>query len=111
MYAFTLSDTNSFDSDSNESYDGKGNFSAFMIISLVESLDDLSVLLEELGEHTELESMGIVKKSDDKKDERIVRLQETYNSLLEKTSEYVKVAKVAIKKMKRAKQDCKSLLV
>ena len=38
-------------------------------------------------------------------------LQETYNSLLEKTGEYEKVAKIAIKKMKRAKQDYKSLLV
>ena len=38
-------------------------------------------------------------------------LQETYNSLLEKTGEYAKVAKVAIKKMKRAEQDYKSLLV
>ena len=42
---------------------------------------------------------------------RTKRLQETYNSLLEKTGEYVKVAKAAIRKMKRAKQDYKSLLV
>ena len=47
----------------------------------------------ELDEHTELESMGIVEESDDAKDERTVGLQETYNSLLEKTSEYAKVAK------------------
>ena len=38
-------------------------------------------------------------------------LQETYNSLLEKTGEYAKVAKAAIKKMKRAKEDYRSLLV
>ncbi|KAL0013743.1 hypothetical protein SO802_000812 [Lithocarpus litseifolius] len=43
------------------------------------------MLMEELGEHTELESMGIVEESDDEKDERTVGLQETYNSLLEKT--------------------------
>ena len=36
---------------------------------------------------------------------------ETYNSLIEKTNEYAKVAKAAIKKMKRAEQDYKSLLV
>ena len=42
---------------------------------------------------------------------RTKRLQETYNSLLEKTGEYVKVAKAAIRKMKRAEQDRKSLLV
>ena len=49
--------------------------------------------------------------SDDEEDERTVGLQKTYNSLLEKTGEYAKVAKVAIKKMKRAEQDYKSLLV
>ena len=38
-------------------------------------------------------------------------MQETYNSLLEKTGEYVKVAKATIRKMKRAEQDRKSLLV
>ena len=38
-------------------------------------------------------------------------LQETYNSLLEKTGEYAKVAKAAIKKMKRAEEDYKSLLM
>ena len=38
-------------------------------------------------------------------------LQETYNFLFEKTSEYAKVAKAAIKKMKRAEEDYRSLLV
>ena len=71
----------------------------------------MSVLVEELDEHTELESMGIVEESDDKEDEGTVRLQETYNSLLEKAGEYVKVAKVAIKKMKRAEEDYRNLLV
>ena len=65
----------------------------------------------ELDEHTELESMGIVEESDDAKDERTVGLQETNNSLLEKTSEYAKVAKATIKKIKRAEQNYKCLLV
>ena len=82
-----------------------------MTIAHMESSDDLSVLVEEFGEHTELESMEIVKEFDDEEDERTVGLQETYNSLLEKTGEYVKVANVAIKKMQRAEQDYKSLLV
>ena len=38
-------------------------------------------------------------------------LQETYNSLLEKTDEYAKVAKATIKKMKRVVEDYRSLLV
>ena len=77
----------------------------------MQSLDDLSVLVEELDEHTELESMGIVEESDDKEDEGTVGLQETYNSLLEKVDEYAKVANAAIKKMKRAEEDYRNLLV
>ena len=34
-----------------------------------------------------------------------------HNSLIEKTGEYAKVAKAAIKKMKRAEEDYRSLLV
>ena len=54
MYATTLSDLDSSKSDSDESCDGEGNFSTFMTIAHVESSNDLSVLVEELGEHTEL---------------------------------------------------------
>ena len=111
IYATTLSDSDSSKSNSDESCDGKGNFSAFMTIAYEESLDDLSVLVEDLGEHTELESIGIVEESNDEEDEEIMGLQETYNSLLEKTSEYAKVARAAIKKMKRAEEDYKSLLL
>ena len=81
-----------------------------MTIAHVESSNDLSVLIEELGEQTELESIGLVEESDDEEDEGTVGLQETYNSLLEKTGEYAKVANATIKKMKRAKEDYKSLL-
>ena len=90
MYATTLSDSDSSKSDSDESCDGEGNFSTFMTIAHVESSDDLSVLVEELGKHIELESSGIVEESDDEKDRGTVGLQETYNSLIEKTSEYAK---------------------
>ena len=110
-YATTLSDSDSSSSDSDESCDGEGNFSAFMTVAHVESSDDLSVLVEELGEHTELESIGIVEESDDEEDDGTVGLQENYNSLLEKTSEYAKVANTTIKKMKRIEEDYRSLLV
>ena len=100
VYATTLSDLDSSKSDSGESCDGEGNFSAFMTIAHVESSDDLSVLVEEIGKHTELESIGIVEESDDEEDEGIMGLQETYNSLLKKADENAKVAKAAIKKMK-----------
>ena len=45
------------------------------------------------------------------KNEDIVSLQENYNSLLEKSREYARVAKAAVKKMKKAKEDYRSLLV
>ena len=82
-----------------------------MTIAHFKSSDDLSLIVEELGEHTDKESMGVVEESNVEDDERIVGLQETYNSLLEKSGEYARVAKAAIKKMKRAEQDYRSLLV
>ena len=111
VYATTLCDTDSSNSNSEESCDGEGNYSAFMVVAFVQSSNDLSLLVEELGEHTEVELTRIVEEFDDEKDEGTMGLQESYNTLLEKTSEYARVAKVAIKKMKRAKQDYKSHLV
>ncbi|XP_065617094.1 uncharacterized protein LOC136062210 [Quercus suber] len=69
VYATTLSDSNSSKSDSKESCDGEGNYSAFMTIAYVESLDDLGSLVKELGEHSDLESIGIVDESKAEEDE------------------------------------------
>ena len=55
--------------------------------------------------------MGIVEEFNVEDDEITVGLQETYNSLLEKSGEYARVAKAAIKMMKRAEEDYGSLLV
>ena len=82
-----------------------------MTIAHVESSNDLSLLVEELGEHTELELIGTVEESNDEEDEGIVGLQVIYNSLLKKTGEYAKVAKAAIKKIKKEEEDYRSLLV
>ena len=96
VYATTLSDTDSSNSNSEESCEGEGNYSTYMTIAPVQSSDDLSLLVEEFGEHTEVESIGIVEESDDEKDKGTMGLQESYNTLLEKTSEYARVAKTAI---------------
>ena len=85
MYATTLSDLDSSNSDSDESYDGEGNYSAFMAIAHVESSEDLNLLVQELGEHSDEESIGIVEESDVEEDEKASFLQENYNSLLEKS--------------------------
>ena len=55
--------------------------------------------------------MGVVEKSDAEKDESTAGLQENYNSLLEKSGEYARVATAAMKKMKKAEEDYRSLLV
>ena len=76
-----------------------------MTIAPMDSLDDLSTLVEKLDKHTKVESMGVGEESDDEDEECIYKgpkgLQETYNSLLEKTREYARVNKAAIRKMKR----------
>ena len=86
-----------------------------MTIAPVDSSKDLNALVEEFSEHTEVESIGVGEKSDNEDEECVYEgtkgLQETYNSLLEKTGEYARVAKAVIRKMKRAEQDYKSLLV
>ena len=111
VYATTLSDLDSSNSNSEERCDGEGNYSTFMTIAHVESTDDLSKLVEELGEHSDEESMGVVEESDDEDDEKSDGLQENYNSLGEKLGEYARVTKAAVKKMKKAGEDYRSLLV
>ena len=110
VYATTLNDSDSSNSNSDESCDEEGNYSAFMTIAHVESSEDLNLLVQELGEHSDEESIEIVEESDVEEDENATYLQENYNSLLEKTGKYARVAKAAMKKMKKAKEDYRSLL-
>lgn len=86
VFTTTLSDLDGSNSNSEESYDREGNYSTFMTIAPVDSSEDLRLLVEELAEHTKVESMGIREESD-AKDEGTKELQESYNSLLEKTEE------------------------
>ena len=110
-YATTLSDSDSSTVDSEDNCDEKGNFSAFMTIAHVESSEDLNLFVQELGEHSDEEFMGIVEESDAEKDEDTVGLQENYNSFLEKSGKYARVDKAAMKKMKKAEEDYRSLLM
>ena len=111
VYATTLSDLDSFTSDSKDSYDEEGNFSAFMTVAHGESSEDLNLLIEELREHSDEEFMGIVEELDADEDEDTSGLRKNYNSLLEKSGEYARVAKATVKKMKKAEEDYRSLLV
>ena len=110
-YATTLSDFDSSNSDFEESCDGEGNYFAFMTIAHIESSKDLNLLIQELRDHSDEESMGVVEESDTKEDESAADFQENYNSLLEKSGEYIRVAKTAVKKMKKTEEEYKSLLV
>ena len=110
-YATTLSDSDSSTSDSEDSCDEEGNFSAFMSIAHVESLEDLNLLMQELEEHSDEEFMGIVEDSNPEEDEDTAGLQENYNSLLEKSGKYARMAKGTVKKMKKSEEDYRSLLV
>ena len=67
--------------------------------------------MQELGEYSDEEFMGIVEESDVEEDENAACLQENYNSLLEKSGEYARVAKATVKKMKKAEEDYRSLLM
>ena len=89
-YATTLSDSDFSTSDLEDSYDEEGNFSAFMTIAHVESLEDLNLLMQELEEHSDEEFMGIVEDSNPEEDEDTAGLQENNNSLLEKSGEYAR---------------------
>ena len=55
--------------------------------------------------------MGVVEESDAEEDESTTNLQENYNSFLEKLGEYTRVAKAAVRKMKKVEEDYKSLLI
>ena len=111
VYATTLSESDSSNSDSEESCDKEGNYSTFMTIAHVESSDELNLLVQELGEHSDEESLGVVEESNAEEDESKANLQRNYNSLLDKSSEYTRVAKAAVKKMKKAEEDYNSLLI
>ena len=74
VYATTLSDSDSSNSDFEDSCDKEGNFLAFMTIAHVESSEDLNLLVQELGEHSDEESMGIVEESDVEEDESLAGL-------------------------------------
>lgn len=112
--ATALSDSDSSNSNSEESCDGDGNYFAFMVITSVDSNEDLKALKEDLGEHTDVETIDDGEVSKEEKEylyEGNKKLQESYNALLEKSGDYAKVAKVAMRKMKKAEEDYKSILV
>ena len=101
VFATTLSDSNNSNLDTEGECDSEGNYRAFMTIAFVDSKDDLSNLVDELGNIFEDEEIEESEDEDVCQNEGENNLQEAYNSLLEDCGKYAKVANLAVKKMKK----------
>ena len=77
----------------------------------VDSKDDLSNLVEELGNISKDEEIEESEDEDVCQNEGENNLQEAYDSLLEYCGKYAKVANLAVKKMKKIKEEHKGILV
>ena len=58
------------------------------ILILKRAVMDLNLLVQELGDHSDEESIEVVEEFDVEEDENTASLQENYNSLLEKSGVY-----------------------
>ena len=72
-----------------------------MAITMVDSRDELSNLVDELGVHSKGEEVEDSEDEDVCLNEGEKNLQEVYDALLEDCDKYAKVAKNAVKKMKK----------
>ena len=105
LFATTLSDSDSSNLDTKSECDSEGNYKAFMTIASVDSKNDLSNLVDELGDLSEDEE---VEESEDEnvyQNEGETNLQKAYDSMLEDCGKYAKVANLAVKKMKRVEEE------
>ena len=83
MFTTTLSDSDSLNSDMEGECDSEGNYQAFMTIASVNSKNDLSKLVDELGDLSEDEEIEESEDEDMCQNEGEINLQEAYDSLLE----------------------------
>ena len=82
-----------------------------MAIASVDSKDDLSNLVDEIGNISEDEEIEELEDKDVCQNEGENNLQEAYDSLLEDCSKYAKVANLAVKKMKKVEEEHRCILV
>jgi len=82
-----------------------------MAITTVDFRDELSDLVEELDVHSKGEEVDDLEDKDVCLNEGEKNLQEVYDALLEDCGKYAKVAKSAVKKMKKIEEEHKSTLV
>ena len=111
VFATTLSDFESSNSDTEGECDSEGNYRAFMAIASIDSKDDLSNLVDELGNLFEDKEVEESEDKDVYQNESENNLQEAYDSLLEDCGKYAKVANLAMKKMKKVEEEHRCVLV
>ena len=111
VFATTHSDSNNLNSDTKGECDNEGNYRAFMTIASVDSKNDLSKLVDELGDLSEDEEVEESEDEDVYQNEGENNLQEAYNSLLEDCGKYAKVPNLTVKKMKNVEKEHRGILV
>ena len=111
VFATTLNDSKSSNSGAEGESGNDGNYSGFMAITAVDTRDELSELVDDLGVHSKGEEVDVLDDEDVYLNKGEKNFQEVYNALLEDCGKYAKVAKSAIKKMKKIEEEHKSTLV
>ena len=111
MFATTFSDSESSNLDMEGECDNEGNYRAFMAIASIDSKDELSNLVDELGDLLEDEEVEESEDEDLCQNERENNHQEAYDSLLEDCGKYAKVANLAVKKMKKVEEEHRCIFV
>ena len=110
MFATTLSDSDSSNSDTDGECDSEGNYRAFMTTASADSKNDLSNLVDELGDLSEDEEIEESEDEDMCQNEGEINLQEACDSLLEDCGKYEKFAILAVKKMKKVEEEHRGVL-
>ena len=111
VFATNLSDFESSNSDTEGECDSEGNYRAFMAITSIDSKDDLSNLVDELGDLSEGKEVEDLEDEDICQNEGENNLQEAYDSLLEYCGKYAKVANLTVKKMEKIEEEHWCILV
>ena len=97
VFAITLSDSDSSNSDTKGECDNEGNYRAFMTIASIDSKNDLSNLVDELGNISKDEEIKESEDEDVCQIEGEINLQEAYDSLLKDYGKYAKIANLVVK--------------
>ena len=105
MFASTLSNSNSSNSNTEGECYSEGNYRAFITIASIDSKNDFSKLVDELGDLSEDEEVEESEDEDVYQNEGETNLQKAYDSMLEDCGKYAKVANLAVKKMKKVEEE------